>query len=122
MKPDYNLFQTQIETMIKQLNARIEELALKIVKGNDGIDNFCMAMGSLSFGVDFIEEDEGDEWHIQENWDCDELLKYKWKHEAAIKEIQYIIEEYNDMFHLTGGSIKIDKDAETGTITTVYDW
>lgn len=123
MKPNYNKIQEQLEKIDKQLTNRIEELALKVVKANDGITGFCMAMGSISFGVDFMEADTSypdEEFHVDDNFDPDEMLEYKWKHEAAIKEIRYIIDEYNDMFHLTGGAIRITK--ENDKITVDYDW
>ena len=122
-KPKYSKFQEQLEMMDKQLTNRIEELALKVVKANDGITGFCMAMGSISFGVDFMETDTSypdEDFHIESEFDFDEMLEYKWKHEAAIKELRYIIEEYNDMFKLTGGAIRITKN--NGKITVDYDW
>ena len=122
MKPKYNTINEQLEKIDNQLFKRIEELAIKVIKANDGISGFCMAMGSASFGVDFIEVNEdGEEWRIHDDYDMDDgILNWKWKHEAAIKEIYFILDEYNWNFKLTGNPVRIEK--ENGEITIVYHW
>ena len=122
MKPKYNTINEQLEKIDNQLFKRIEELAIKVVNANEGISGFCMGMGSASFGVDFIEVNEdGEEWRIHDDYDMDDgILNWKWKHEAAIKEIYFILDEYNWNFKLTGNPVRIEK--ENGEITIDYHW
>ena len=122
MKPKYNAINEQLGKIDNQLFKRIEELAIKVVKANEGITGFCMGMGSASFGIDFIEVDEdGEEWRIDGDYDIDDgILNWKWKHEAAIKEIYFILDEYNWNFKLTGNPVRIKK--ENSEITVDYHW
>ena len=122
MKPKYNAINEQLGKIDNQLFKRIEELAIKVVKANEGISGFCMGMGSASFGIDFIEVDEdGEEWRIDGDYDIDDgILNWKWKHEAAIKEIYFILDEYNWNFKLTGNPVRIKK--ENSEITVDYHW
>ena len=122
MKPKYNAINEQLGKIDNQLFKRIEELAIKVVKANEGITGFCMGMGSASFGIDFIEVDEdGEEWRIDGDHDIDDgILNWKWKHEAAIKEIYFILDEYNWNFKLTGNPVRIEK--ENSEITVDYHW
>ena len=122
-KPNYNRINEQWEKINLQLFKRIEELALKVVKANDGITGFCMAMGSESFSVDFMETDDGypgELFHKVDDLDSRDMLEYEWKHEAAIKEIIYILDEYNWNFKLTGTPVRIRKI--NGEIIVDYDW
>ena len=122
MKPKYNAINEQLGEIDNQLFKRIEELAIKVVKANEGITGFCMGMGSASFVIDFIEVNEdGEEWRIDEDYDIDDgILNWKWKHEAAIKEIYFILDEYNWNFKLTGNPVRIEK--ENSEITVDYHW
>jgi hypothetical protein len=122
MKPRYKTINGQLKKIRDQLFNRIEELAVNVVKDNDGIADFCMGMGSASFGVDFIEiNEDGEEWRVHDDYDLDDgILKWQWKHEAAIKEIFYILDEYNWNFKLTGSPILIKKI--NGEITIAYHW
>jgi outer membrane receptor for Fe3+-dicitrate len=122
MKPRYNAINDQLKKISDQLVKRIEELAVKVVKDNDGIADFCMGMGSASFGVDFLEiNEDGEEWRVHDDYDLDDgILKWQWKHEAAIKEIFYILDEYNWQFKLTGSARLIKK--VNGEITIAYHW
>jgi len=122
-KPNYNRINKQLETIDKQLFKRIEELALKVVKANPEVTGFCMAMGSESFSVDFMETDDGypgELFHKVADLESSEMLEYEWKHEDAIKEIIYILDEYNWNFKLTGEPVRISK--VNGEITVDYDW
>lgn len=120
MKPNYDKIDAQFEKIADRLINRIEELASKVVKANDGITGFCMGMGSASFGVDFIEVDDGDEYQRDDNLDPHEMLLYSWKHEECIKEIDYIIDQYDGKSHVTGSPVRITK--ENGKIVVEYDW
>ena len=122
MKPNYNTINATLAKIDNQLFKRIEELAIKVVKANEGISGFCMAMGSASFSIDFIEVNEdGEDWRIHDDYDMDDgILNWQWKHEAAIKEIYYILDEYNWNFKLTGNPVRIEK--VNGEITIAYNW
>lgn len=123
MKPDYKKIDNTIAKFNNDLVNRIEELATKVVKSNEGVTGFCMAMGSISFSVDFMETDSSypdEDFHIDSNFDLDEMMEYKWIHEAALKEIIFIIDEYNWNFKLTGEPVRIRKI--NGEIIVDYDW
>jgi hypothetical protein len=120
MKPNYDKIDAQFEKIADRLINRIEELASKVVKANEGITGFCMGMGCASFGVDFIEVDDGDEYQRDDDLDPHEMLLYPWKHEECIKEIDYIIDRYDSNSHVTGSPVRITK--ENGKIVVEYDW
>ena len=121
MNPMYAAFDKELIVISSKLINRIEELAYNIVKENEDVTGFCMGMGSISFGVNFIESDIlGEEFERDEDLYPSDMLAYQWNREEDIKEIDFIIDHYDSMFKLTGHPIKMDK--VRNEITVEYDW
>lgn len=105
----------KIDKRIEQINAqlfeRIKTLAAKAVNQEHIFAGFCMGMGSYSFSVECIEQDEdGSEYEIAEEMEPAEILsRYATKTEKLLKEIGFIIDEYDSTFKLTGQGLRITK-------------
>jgi hypothetical protein len=127
MKPKYNTINKQLDAMSDKLIARIQELATKVVKKNQlhfHVTGFCMAMGTATFHIIGTETDPafpGEEFVFDTYLDAYELLQYKQvKGRTELKELEYIFDEYNDMFHLTGSPLRVDMINEEIFVKT--DW
>ena len=114
---DYTSIDLKLKEIDTMLFNRIQELAKFILTANDNIDNFCMAMGSVSFGMAYTDESL-DERH--DDFEPFELMTYDLKSMDYIKELDDILENYNYMFSFTGNPVNIDK--VNGELFTVYHW
>jgi len=126
-KINYKTIDKQLKAIEEKLLGRIEELATQIILKNESITGFCMAMGSATFGVEYKEifdpEDLTDFLTRDEDIDPYDLLRLEHidlKARAQLEEMDRILENYNDMYRLTGEPIKIDK--VNGEIITKSDW
>lgn len=133
----YKTINNELASIEQILLDRIESLAKKIILGNHCITGYCRAMGSASFSIEYsyIPQDEDeyinddeflsdyDEFiefydHLQNNTDSNSIESFNCMDE--IKELTYIMDEYNHIFMFVGNPLKIDKQNDELIIKT--DW
>lgn len=121
-------FKTAEQNYIKAENAfeaellkEVERLAKAVIESHPKAKSFCMAMGSASFGCEWVEvDDEGptDTWERDENLDPQELSDGN----SFATDLDSLLEKYDRKFCLTGYPMRIVRDNVSGELLTQTDW
>lgn len=99
----------------------IEKEARKAIDASpEKVKSFCMAMGTASFNVVWVEDWDGEPMPRDEDIHPSEFPKYGHTNAHALN-IAKLLDEYNGMLRLTGYPMMIRRD-NAGNLIMLRDW
>jgi hypothetical protein len=104
-----------------ELLKEVERLAKAVIESHPKAKSFCMAMGSASFGCEWVEvddEDPTDTWERQDNLIPHELADGN----SFATDLASLLNKYDRKFCLTGCPMRIVRDNVSGELLTQQDW
>lgn len=121
----------QIKKFVEPIQAKLNELsqvayeaikaeAMSAMRIDPEIKSFCMAMGSVSFYCEWMEDLDGDGEYIQLDGHLD---PHELPNNPHAANITHILDELNSQLYLTGMALKITRDhVVQGEFVIQTDW
>jgi hypothetical protein len=122
MNKYYTDIDVRLNELAKELQERIKVLAIQVLTQNTCLSKFSMCMGSATFQYQGMEEDEhhpGSFFNIDEDFEPYDLFLIKdIKERAAVMEINFVLEKYEELLLLTTHNLNIIKEDNVLIITS----
>jgi hypothetical protein len=119
-----SVYKTSEEMFSQALILEVERLARGAINSHPWAKSFCMAMGSASFGCEWVDDtDPEDIWEHDENLDIYELMYEQGSPtNSFVIDLNDLLQKYNDTFKITGYPMRIIRDNVTSELVTLTDW